>query len=286
MKHNIQELRLVFPNAAHIYRTFKNNLNTMKRTICLLLGLMAWSNLSAEEPGQYRAEVYPGNSGLQLNYRVLFPANYETGGDFPLVLFLHGAGERGDDNFKQLTHGSKMFTNPVNMENFPAVVLFPQCPAELYWAFDKRPDNGFEPAAFPANYPSSGILETVRELTEHFIANEKIDSDRVYVIGLSMGGMGAFDMVCRYPGLFAAAIPICGGVNPERLRSAKNVKFRIFHGDEDNVVPVENSRAAYSALKKFGADVEYIEFPGVNHGSWNPAFNYPGFMEWLFSQKK
>lgn len=258
----------------------------MKKTICLLLGLAVWSGAAAQDAGKYRAEVFTGKSGMELNYRVLFPANWETGGDFPLVLFLHGAGERGGDNLSQLTHGAKMFTNPVNMDNFPAVVLFPQCPADLYWAFDKRPEGGFGADAFPENYPASGILETVRELTGHFIANGKIDPDRVYVMGLSMGGMGTFDLVCRYPEMFAAAIPICGGINPERLAAAKNVKFRIFHGDEDNVVPVENSRKAYSALKKAGADVEYIEFAGVNHASWNPAFNYPGFMEWLFSQKK
>ena len=86
--------------------------------------------------------------------------------------------------------------------------------------------------------------------------------------------------------IFAAAVPICGSVNPDRLPAAKEVKFRIFHGDADDVVTVEGSREAYKALKAAGAKVEYIEFPGCNHGSWNPAFNYPGFMEWLFKQKK
>lgn len=75
-------------------------------------------------------------------------------------------------------------------------------------------------------------------------------------------------------------------MNPSRLADVKGVKFRIFHGDADNVVTVEGSRAAYRALKAAGVDVEYIEFPGCDHGSWNPAFNYPGFMDWLFSQKK
>ena len=90
----------------------------------------------------------------------------------------------------------------------------------------------------------------------------------------------------RFPDTFAAAVPICGTVNPVRLADAANVRFRIFHGDADNVVPVEGSREAYRALKNLGAEVEYIEFPGCNHGSWNPAFNYPGFMEWIFAQRK
>lgn len=105
-------------------------------------------------------------------------------------------------------------------------------------------------------------------------------------MGLSMGGMGTFDLAIRYPEVFAAAVPICGIVNPARLSAAKDVKFRIYHGDADNIVPVEGSRQAYKALKAAGADVEYIEFPGVNHGSWTPAFNDSEFMEWLFNQKK
>lgn len=258
----------------------------MKRTICLFLWLSAGLNLLSAQPDGYRAGVFTGKAGAELQYRVLFPHDYEKGGDFPLVLFLHGAGEKGSDNLKQLTHGSKMFTNPVNMEKFPAVVVFPQCPSELYWAFDKSPAGGLDPATFPEEYPIPEILSMVKELANHFIATEKIDADRVYIMGISMGGMGTFDLVCRYPGMFAAAIPICGGVNPERLRSAAGVKFRIFHGDEDNVVSVENSRMAYTALKNYGADVEYIEFAGVGHSSWNPAFNYPGFMEWLFSQSR
>ena len=89
-----------------------------------------------------------------------------------------------------------------------------------------------------------------------------------------------------YPEIFAAAIPICGTVNPTRLKAAKDVKFRIFHGDADTVVPINGSRQAYKALKAVGADVKYTEFPGTTHGSWNPAFNLPDFMSWLFSQKK
>ena len=114
-----------------------------------------------------------------------------------------------------------------------------------------------------------------------------MDKSRVYVMGLSMGGMATFDVAIRYPDIFAAAIPICGSVNPKRITPAlRPVKFRLFHGDADNVVPVEGSRHAYRALKAAGVTVDYVEFPGCNHGSWNPAFGYPDFMEWLFSCKK
>ena len=102
-----------------------------------------------------------------------------------------------------------------------------------------------------------------------------------------MGGMGSFEMVCRYPDLFAAAIPICGGVNTKRLGEIETTtSLRIYHGDADSVVPVTFSREAYTTLKSNSADVQYIEFPGVDHNSWTPAFNMPDFMEWLFSQSK
>ena len=106
-------------------------------------------------------------------------------------------------------------------------------------------------------------------------------------MGLSMGGMGTFDMVCRYPNLFAAAIPICGGINTKRLEQIKtSTAFRIYHGDADTSVPVSFSRNAYTTLKAQNADVEYIEFPGIEHNSWTPAFNMPDFMEWLFRHSK
>ena len=105
-------------------------------------------------------------------------------------------------------------------------------------------------------------------------------------MGLSMGGMATFDIVSRFPEIFAAAIPICGIADTERVTKAKDVNWRIYHGDADNIVPVECSRKAYTALKEAKANVEYFEFPGCNHASWNPAFNQPDFMEWLFAQKK
>lgn len=249
---------------------------------CILLPLWA-------ETPQFEKKVLTTTSGYTLLYRALYPENYNVSAKkkYPLVLFLHGAGERGTDNEKQLTHGSGMFLNPVNREKYPAIVLFPQCPPEFFWPVDNRPEGRFDNAKFPKNPPLSKSLAAVKELLDKYIADERVDTRRIYIVGLSMGGMGTFDMVARFPDLFAAAVPICGGACPERLASAaKKVKFRIFHGDADDTVPVNNSREIYTYLKNAGADVEYIEFPGCNHVSWNPAFNRPDFMEWLFKQKK
>ena len=142
------------------------------------------------------------------------------------------------------------------------------------------------PADMPLDPPVAPIVQTLMELIDSYIALADVDPKRVYIMGLSMGGIATFDIVARYPEKFAAAIPICGSVNPQRLKNTKGVAWRIFHGDADASVTVEGSREAYKALRSFGLDVEYIEFPGCTHNSWNPAFNRPDFMQWLFKQKK
>jgi len=249
--------------------------------ILLFAGQLVYSQ------GDYEAKIFTASNGDTLKYRELLPENYRPQQKYPLVLFLHGAGERGSDNQAQLTHGSRMFTNPVNREKYPAIVLYPQCPINNFWPFERRPEGRLDVSSFPANYRISPILQAVKDLLDQYIAKGIVDTDRVYIIGLSMGGMGTFDMACRFPDVFAAAIPICGGVNPERLKAtAGKVKFRIYHGDKDDTVPVDNSRRAYRALKEYGADVEYFEIVGCNHLSWDPAFNQPDFLSWLFQQKK
>ncbi len=231
----------------------------------------------------YSKEVFVTSTGDSLLYRELKPDLIEKSTKYPLVLFLHGAGERGNDNEIQLTHGANMFTNPVNRSKYPVFVLFPQCPVNSFWAPISR-NRESDKNLFPSNVDISPTLKAVKELLDHVIINYPIDKNRIYIMGLSMGGMGTFDMVSRYPDLFAAAIPICGGINIDRLKEMKtHTNFRIFHGDADTVVPVKFSRDAYNALKQKQIDVEYIEFPGVNHDSWTPAFNKSDFMEWLFN---
>ncbi|MCP3895743.1 prolyl oligopeptidase family serine peptidase [Bacteroides sp.] len=255
----------------------------MKKLLTLFALLLLTASVVAKQGNEKKVFVSPQGDSLQ--YRLLRPEGQKPGKKYPLVLFLHGAGERGSDNEKQLTHGGQMFLNPVNREKHPAFVLAPQCPESGYWAYHARPTS-FVPAEMPLNEPITPIFKTLKELLDTYLALPEVDKKRVYIIGLSMGGMGTYDMAIRYPEVFAAAVPICGTVNPARLKQAKSVNFRIFHGDADNVVPVEGSREAYKALKQVGAKVEYIEFPGCNHGSWTPAFGTPDFMEWLFKQKK
>lgn len=254
----------------------------MKHTLLILLAIAASLTLHAQKIS-YEHKSFTSQDGTELKYRLLTPPENAHGKKFPLVVFLHGAGERGSDNEKQLIHGSQMFLNPTNREKFPAYVIFPQCPEDKYWAFSKRPSSFHEMTAEETATP---ILLAVKELIDSYLTNPTVDASRVYVLGLSMGGMATFDLASRYPETFAAAIPICGAADTKQLAGAKSVKWRLYHGDADPVVPVEASRAAYMALKEAGIKVDYIEFPGCEHASWTPAFNQPDFMEWLFKQKK
>lgn len=231
---------------------------------------------------EYSKCEYVDSDENVIPYRMLVPDSLKDGCKYPLVLFLHGAGERGDDNEKQLLHGASIFSNPVNTARYPAFVIFPQC-KERSWTgtVDERV---FMPGASVP--PESREEEMVMKLLEDVIDNNPVDTDRIYIVGISMGGIAAYDLVCRYPDIFAAAVPICGAVNPERLPAAKNVKFMIFHGEMDEEIPVICGREAYKALNSVGAEVDYIEFSGVGHDCWTSTFNCPSLLPWLFSQRK
>lgn len=259
----------------------------MKASNILYLTLLALLPLSAFGYGpqvndEYTKHIFTDSLNNTMPYRMLAPGKIEPNKTYPLVLFLHGSGERGNDNEKQLTYGASIFSNPVNADKYPAFVVFPQC-KERAWT-DKIDERTFMPGApIP---PESKSEEMVMALIDNLIKNNPIDKNRIYIVGISMGGIATYDLVCRYPQFFTAAVPICGAVNPERLYSAKDVKFMIFHGEDDEEIPSICGREAYKALNSAGADVDYIEFAGIGHDCWSSAFNYPTFLPWLFSQKK
>lgn len=249
---------------------------------CLLLTAPAYSG----DKLSFLKKQFTTNSGYKLNYRVLYPADYEPDKQYPLILFLHGAGERGNDNEAQLFHGGNLFASHENRTNYPAIIIAPQCPAEIYWVDYVRPNAEGEKRYF---YPSNAItkaLAAVKELVDSYISKGLIDKSNMHITGLSMGGIATFDLVFRYPDMFVTATPICGGVNTQRAESFKGkTVFRIFHGDEDSVVDAQFSRDAHAALQKAGAKVSYKEYPGVNHNSWVNAFAEPDFVSWMFNQK-
>lgn len=255
----------------------------MKRILtvlfCLLLSVSAYSG----DKLSFLKKKYTTNTGYELNYRILYPANYKPEKKYPLILFLHGAGERGNDNEAQLVHGGNLLASYENRTNYPAIIIAPQCPAETYWVDYKRPSAEGEKRYF---YPSNTItkpLAAVKELVDSYISKGLIDKNNMHIAGLSMGGIGTFDLVFRYPDMFVTATPICGGVNTQRAEKFRGKTiFRIFHGADDSVVDVKFSRDAYAALQKAGAKVSYKEYPGVNHNSWDNAFAEPDFVSWMF----
>ncbi len=260
------------------------------RIIILTLFILFPIVSTAQESYEYH--TFNASNGIAMPYRSLTPEllDKDTSAQLPLVIFLHGAGERGNDNERQLTHGSQMFLNPLTQLKFPAFVLFPQCPEDKYWAFDTRPKS-FDMQRLPLPEEPSSMIVAVKELIDTFIKDPNVNASRVYVIGISMGGMATYDLVSRYPEVFAAAVPICGITKPERLEDINNVDFWIFHGDADNVVPIEGSRAAFRALsdaqrKNSNFQINYVEFAGCGHDSWTPAFNTPELLTWLFDQQK
>ena len=252
--------------------------------IMLIIVAAALSMAAAAQERYAKCELVVG--GDTLRYCALAPQKVEQDKSYPLVVFLHGAGERGEDNQAQLFHGSQQFLNPVNREKYPCYVVFPQCPSGKYGAYINRP-NSLIPQEMTIQEQPSAFVAQVHQLITKYLAEQRVDPRRVYVIGLSMGAMATYDMVIRYPELFAAAVPICGSVNPLRITEAvKHTKWSIYHGDADTTVPLDGSREAYRKLRAVGAEVKYTEFPGVAHGSWNPAFSTPDFMSRLFAQHR
>lgn len=159
----------------------------MKKLI-LLLSVLLFSLEFVAAQDEYERSVFVSSSGDSLNYRLLEPEVMQAGEKYPLVLFLHGAGERGNDNEKQLTHGGQMFLNPVNREKYPAFVLFPQCPESGYWAYENRPQS-FIPTQMPVGKEMPSVFQAVKELLDMYLANPQVDKSRVYIMGLSMGAI-------------------------------------------------------------------------------------------------
>ena len=223
-----------------------------------------------------------------LKYRLLLPKDFSESKQYPIVLFLHGAGERGSDNTKQLTHGSKLFADPMNRGAFPAIVIFPQCPQEDYWA-NATVDRSTKPISltFPLNAPPTKALNLSMLLMEEFLSKPYVNKQKIYIGGLSMGGMGTFEMLYRKPNMFAAAFAICGGGNPEGVKEyANQTELWVFHGAKDDVVDPQLSVHMVSAYLKAGGKPNCTLYADDNHNSWDSAFAEPQLLTWLFSKSK
>jgi predicted peptidase len=191
------------------------------------------------------------------------------------------SGERGTDNEAQLVHGIVEFCRPENRKKYPCFLVAPQCPAERRWAeVDWTADSHVLPKE--PSEPVRLVLELIPALLKEY----PIDAKRIYLTGLSMGGFGTWDLLCRRPDLFAAAVPVCGGADETQAEKIARVPLWVFHGTLDGVVKVARSRNMVKALEKAGGRPLYTEYPDEDHASWVPAYRATAMMKWLFSQKR
>jgi predicted peptidase len=224
--------------------------------------------------------TFTGERGGKLPYRLLKPDDYDAKKSYPLVVFLHGAGERGSDNDKQLIHGVAEFVRDENRKKYPCFLIAPQCPDGKKWV---EVDWGAASHHMPAEPSQSEalVLELIAALQKEY----SIDAKRIYVTGLSMGGFGTWDLICRKPGLFAAAVPVCGGGDEMQAAKIAQLPIWAFHGAKDDAVKVSRTRNMIEAIKKAGGHPKYTEYPKEGHASWVPAYKDAEMMKWLFEQK-
>ncbi len=258
-----------------------------RRAICMLLTLIAMAGCAhawdpAAEHGRFEAREVEVD-GLRRGYQVFVPAAKHAG-KRPVILFLHGSGERGSDNRAQLNAGIGPYLRK-HMDDFPAIVVLPQVPAGGEWM----------------GMNNRVALAALDAATREFGG----DRGRTYLTGLSMGGYGTWEIALAEPRRFAALAPVCGAIKPISDERAlyvtplaseadpyatlaarlRHMPIWIFHGGKDDTVPPDDDRRTHAALKAAGADVRYTEFPDANHNSWDPAYNMPALWEWLFAQK-
>ncbi|MBD0259274.1 MAG: prolyl oligopeptidase family serine peptidase [Cytophagales bacterium] len=196
----------------------------------------------------------------ELSYLLFLPEDYEADAarQWPLILFLHGAGERGDDLERVRKNGLPKVTG--SDPHFPFVVVSPQCPAGTYWPY---------------------LVDDLNDLVESILAQYRVDGSRVYLTGISMGGYGTFYLAMAYPSAFAALAPICGGGDPTQVGRIRHLPTWVFHGARDNVVPLEESELMVSALRKAGANVQFTVYPHAGHDAWTETYNNPQLYDWF-----
>lgn len=251
-------------------------------TTLFLFTLPAWAQMP--EPNNpeeliefYEAREFVSEEGDTLRYRIMVPDSFEPGKLYPMVLFLHGAGERGSDNQSQLVWGAHAFADESFRSEHPAVVIAPQAPTGSFWSDLTWLRGDGEP---------SRPLALAHQVVQQYAGSYPIDPDRIYATGLSMGGFGTWDLITQHPDYYAAAMPICGGGNPELAYRLASFPVWTFHGALDTVVPPTLSRAMIDAIREAGGLPGYTEYPDMDHFSWVPAYEDRFALEWLFSQSR
>lgn len=251
-------------------------MQTARTTACLLaLALIAGqTGMSQDQTQDNQGETKGVQSAeqfervIKLDYLLALPDDYDSRESWPLVLFLHGAGERGNDVNKVKIHGPPKLVEAG--QKFPFILVSPQCPAQAEGPDGRRRRGGWDPVALTA-------------LLDDISARYHVDANRVYVTGLSMGGYGTWALAAHTPYRFAAIAPICGGGNPDTCGRIAAIPAWVFHGAKDNVVPIARSEDMVNGLKAAGAEPKFTVYPDAQHDSWTETYNNPELFTWLLS---
>lgn len=242
-------------------------------------------NTKEEYPSLLKKEYRSAKYSHFLPYRLFIPTNYDKKQNYPLVLILHGGGERGHDNIRQVTNVVKIFIEKDFQALYPSFILIPQCPKKEQWlntTFKRPPFNNYSQEKIPESNSMKMIIEIINYLRSEF----NIDESRLYVTGYSMGGSGTWDIISRYPNLFAAAVPVTGVSDPTKAKLITEVPIWAFHGDEDAITPIQVTKKMIEALRQNGNECKFTEYKKTGHNSWSKAYHEPELMKWLFSQRK
>ncbi|MBO0950512.1 carboxylesterase family protein [Fibrella forsythiae] len=261
---------------------------------CLLGGLslpasaQSATAFSVSDSTLYLKKTFTFRRDYTLPYRMLEPLEKDTKMKYPLVVVLHGAGEKGTDNERQLLNGGDVFASLDNRLRFQSYVVFPQCPKPDNWTtfgFLKNPGEEIQLGKYDKQ--ASEPLRATLALIDRLIADKHIDRNRVYIVGLSMGGFGALEALSMRPGLFAAAVPVCGGGDTTAVdKYARKVPLWLFHSQDDPIIPVGLSRAIANRLRTLKAEPQYTEYENAGRSSWRDAFADSTLLPWLFSQNR
>lgn len=242
----------------------------MSVVLLVAISLLAVLPVDAGDKGEhgFASKIFKGKDS-DSKYVVFVPHDYIGDKEYPLILFLHGAGERGDDGEKPVKQG---IGNAIKFKGgekkFPFFVVFPQCSAKGTWK-----------AGGPDADRALAILDEVQ-------VRYKIDPKRVYLTGLSLGGMGTWSLAAAHPERWAAIVPICGGGDPATASKIKDIPCWCFLGSDDGKKLADSTRGMVEAVKKAGGNPRYTEFPYVGHNSWDPAYATSELYPWLLAQKR
>ena len=259
----------------------KKYFTDIKIHIYFIFNLVPICIIQGQNENFFEKQVFIFHSVDTLNYRFMRPTNSDTTKKYPLVLFLHGSGERGNDNAKQLKNGALNFASSLNRTKFPCYVVVPQCAFGKQWVdVDWRLPSHIQPKK------SSIYLERTIFLLDSLINKLNIDTNRIYITGLSMGGFGVWDAISRWQWKFAAAVPVCGGGDTAKASIVKDIPIWAFHGDIDKVVMVSRSRDMIALIKKAGGSPKYTEYLNTGHNAWTETYSNTEMLEWLFFQSK